>query len=472
MPAAAAAVAAGMATGPGSRVTRLAKSTAASVTPVRPGKTHALSPLDNAMERHAVHVVLYVRAAPGVDREQLKESLSEVLSLYPAMTGRLTRGGGEGGEGAGSAAAAGGEIARRGWVVKCNDAGVRMVDARAAVTLDEWLATATGDEEMDLLHYEPMGPEPYIWSPFYIQLTEFADKSYALGLSCTHMHNDPTAAAIFFQAWAAAHRRTTSTYPPFLHAPALEVSPASPPPPPPLLAEKSSAASTAAAAAMSSATFHFPAAAVRALLSTMEPGTTPFAALAALFWLRIAAADGERELTLALDFRKRMYAPLPWGYYGSVVHFTRARADLAAGLPAVAAALERHVASVPEDELWRAVEWLHARQQQEEEEGKGGAAGYGPFQMYGPELTCVALDHVPMYGAEFAAGAPPARVSCRVGGAAGEGVVIILPAAEGGEARDVVVTLPVEETARVCRDGEVLRHGGQVVFGVKSVKEA
>ncbi|CAN6309376.1 unnamed protein product [Urochloa humidicola] len=281
------------------------------------------------------------------------------------------------------------------------------------------------------------------------------------------MHNDPTAAAIFFQAWAAAHRRTTSTYPPFLHAPALEVSPASLPPPPALLAEKSSAASPAAAAAMSSATFHFPAPAVRALLSTMEPGTTPFAALAALFWLRIAgngaaADDGDRELTLALDFRKRMYAPLPWGYYGSAVHFTRARADLAAGLPAVAAALERHVAGVPEDELWRAMEWLHARQQQEQE----------AFQLYGSELTCVALDHVPMYGAEFAAGAPPARVSCRVGEANGEGVVIVLPAAEGGEARDVVVTLPADATARVCRDGEVLRHGGQVVFGVKAGKEA
>ncbi|CAL4935892.1 unnamed protein product [Urochloa decumbens] len=468
MPAAAAAVAAGMATGPGSRVTRFAKSTAASVTPVRPGKTHALSPLDNAMERHAVHVVLYVRAAPGVDREQLKESLSEALSLYPAMTGRLTRGG-EGAEGAGGAATASGEPARRGWVVKCNDAGVRMVDARAAATLDEWLATATGDEEMDLLHYEPMGAEPYIWSPFYVQLTEFTDKSYALGLSCTHMHNDPTAAALFFQSWAAAHRRSTSTYPPFLHAPALEVSPASPPPPPPLLAEKSSTASPAGAdaAAMSSATFHFPAAAVRALLSSMDPGTTPFAALAALFWLRIAGAgagdDGERDLTLALDFRKRMHAPLPWGYYGSAVHFTRARADLAAGLPDVAAALERHVAGVPEDELWRAVEWLHARQQQQDHEA---------FQMYGPELTCVALDHVPMYVAEFAAGAPPARVSCRVGGAAGEGLVIVLPAAEGGEARDVVVTLPAEATARVCRDGEVLRHGGQVVFGVKAGKEA
>ncbi|KAG2545933.1 protein ECERIFERUM 26-like [Panicum virgatum] len=463
MPAAAAAVAAGLATGPGSRVTRFAKSTAASVTPVRPGKTHTLSPLDNAMECHTVHVVLYCRAAPGLDREPLKESLSEALSLYPAMTGRLTRR--EGGEGAPAEA----EPAQRGWVVKCNDAGVRMVDARAAATLDEWLATATGDEEMDLLYYEPMGPEPYIWSPFYVQLTEFADKSYALGLSCTHIHNDPTAAALFFQAWAAAHRRTTSTYPPFLHAPAFEVSPTSPPPPPPLLADKSSAASPAGAdaAPMSSATFHFPAPAVRALLSSLEPGTTPFAALAALFWLRITgAADGERELTLALDFRKRMYAPLPWGYYGSVVHFTRARADLASGLPAVAAALDAHVAGVPEEDLWRAVEWLHARQQQQE----GGPTG--PFQMYGPELTCVALDHVPMYGAEFEAGAPPARVSCRVGGAAGEGLVIVLPAAEGGEARDVVVTLPAEATARVCGDGEVLRHGAQVVFGAKAGKEA
>ncbi|XP_062212386.1 protein ECERIFERUM 26-like [Phragmites australis] len=463
MPAAMMTVAAGMATGPGSRVTRFAKSTAASVTPVRPGKTHALSPLDNAMERHTVHVVLYLRAAPGgLDREQLKESLSEVLSLYPAMTGRLTRGCGADGGSSGAAAVDG--PAQRGWVVKCNDAGVRMVDARVAATLDEWLATATGDEEMDLLYYEPMGPQPYIWSPFYVQLTEFADKSYALGLSCTHIHNDPTAAALFFHAWAAAHRRTTSPYPPFLHSPAFAVSPASPPPPPPLLAVKSSTAAPATdAAAMSSATFHFPASAVRALLSSLEHGTTPFAALAALFWLRVAnAADGERELTLALDFRKRMHAPLPMAYFGSAVYVARARADLASGMPAVAAALDRHVAGVPEEELWAAVEWLHARQQQDGE----------PFQMYGPELTCMALDHVPMYGAEFEAGAPPVRVSCRVGGAAGEGLVIVLPAAEGGEARDVVVTLPAEATARICRDGEVLRHGAKVVFGPKVEKVA
>lgn len=303
-----------------------------------------------------------------------------------------------------------------------------------------------------------------------LQLTEFSDKSYALGLSCTHMHNDPTAATLFFHAWAAAHRRTTSTYPPFLHAPALAVSPpTSPPSPPPLLAAKSTATTNAAAANMSSATFHFPGAAMRDLLSALEPGATPFAALAALFWLRITAnananaGDGERELTLALDFRKRMHAPLPTGYYGSAVHFTRARADLAAGLPGVAAAVDRHVAGAAEDELWAALEWLHARQQE---------GGEHAFQMYGPELTCLALDHVPMYGAEFELGKPPARVACRVGGADGEGLVMVMPAAEGGEARDVVVTLPAEVTARVCRDQELLKYGAKVLFGPKVEKLA
>uniref|UniRef100_A0A0D3FNZ3 Uncharacterized protein n=1 Tax=Oryza barthii TaxID=65489 RepID=A0A0D3FNZ3_9ORYZ len=413
----AAAMAGGMATGPGSRVTRYAKSTAASVTPVRPGKTHALSALDNAMERHAVYLVLYYRAAPGLDREPLKESLSDVLSQYPAMTGRLTRpaaaaagGGGEGGEGGGATAAV-----HHGWIVKCNDAGVRTVDATAAATLDEWLATASGEEEMDLAYFEPMGPDPYIWSPFYVQLTEFADKSYALGLSCTHLHNDPTAAVLFLNAWAAAHRRD-SPYPPFLHSPALAAKSAAPPPEHPLLAAKSRG-SPDTGGEMSSAT----------------------------------------ELTLALDFRKRMQAPLPTGYYGTAVHFATARADLSSGLASVAAAVERRAAAVPEEELWPAIEWLHARQ----------AAGGEPFQMYGPELTCMALDHVPLYGAEFAAGAAPARAACRVGGASGEGLVIVLPSAEGESARDVAVTLPAAVTARICRDGEVLRYGADVVFGPK-----
>lgn len=95
-----------------------------------------------------------------------------MLSQYPAMTGASRalpprrRRRWRGREGGGATAAV-----HHGWIVKCNDAGVRTVDATAAATLDEWLATASGEEEMDLAYFEPMGPDPYIWSPFYVQVT-------------------------------------------------------------------------------------------------------------------------------------------------------------------------------------------------------------------------------------------------------------------------------------------------------------
>lgn len=88
-----------------------------------------------------------------MDRDKLKESLTEVLTHYPAMTGRLYRD--EEGK----------------WGVKCNDAGVRLLDARVkGVTLDEWLETATAEEEMELAYWEEMNPEVFLWSPFYIQV--------------------------------------------------------------------------------------------------------------------------------------------------------------------------------------------------------------------------------------------------------------------------------------------------------------
>lgn len=129
-----------------------AKSTAVSATPVRPGKTYPLSCLDHLMGRHTLHLVFYYRPGPNLDREGLKESLSEVLSHYPAVTGRLGRG------------------VDGGWTVKCNDAGVRLLDARASVTLEEWLGSATAEEEMELACWEPMGEDPSIWSPYYIQV--------------------------------------------------------------------------------------------------------------------------------------------------------------------------------------------------------------------------------------------------------------------------------------------------------------
>ncbi|XP_008811612.1 protein ECERIFERUM 26-like [Phoenix dactylifera] len=426
----------------GRRVTVFAKSTAVSVSPVRPGKTYPLSALDELMGRHTLHLVFYYRPGPTLDREGLKESLSEVLSHYPAVTGRLGRG--EDG----------------GWTVKCNDAGVRLLDARASVTLEEWLGSATAEEEMELACWEPMGEDPSIWSPYYIQITEFEDKAFAIGLSCTHMHADPTCAILLVRAWADSHRRASIAYAPFFHPPAFLPRP-DPRPDHPLLSLKSSSSALAAAPKMSSATFRFSDLAVKSLLADLQADASPFSALAALFWSRIARASGvppgPGELTLFVDFRKRMHAPLPHGFYGNALHFSRARADLADGVAHVADHLGRHVAGLQEEEFWAAAEWAYERRRRGEE----------AFQMYGPELTCLALDHVTAYGAAFekeGEGGRPAHVSCRVGGADGEGVVVVLPAAEEGAARTVVVTLPEEVAKTICRDDAILRYGPTVMF--------
>lgn len=150
-----------------------AKTTVVSMTPVRQGKTYPLSALDHAMGRHTLRLVFYYRPGPTMDKFKLKESLSEVLSQYPAVTGRLAREEEEGG-------------GRGGWVVKCNDAGVRLAEARARVTLDEWLRSADDEEEMELAYWEPMDADPFIWSPFYVQVHHHSLSLSLIVIICPH----------------------------------------------------------------------------------------------------------------------------------------------------------------------------------------------------------------------------------------------------------------------------------------------
>jgi hypothetical protein len=128
--------------------------TAVSSQPVGSGKTHPLSVLDHAMGLHTIHVVFYYKKNPfGIfDVDPLRIALSEVLCLYPQVTGRLTRG--ESGN----------------WLVKCNDAGVRVLRAKVEATMDEWLRSADSSEEKDLTFWEEIPEEPSTWSPFRIQV--------------------------------------------------------------------------------------------------------------------------------------------------------------------------------------------------------------------------------------------------------------------------------------------------------------
>ncbi|KAK1281716.1 hypothetical protein QJS10_CPB22g01021 [Acorus calamus] len=119
--------------------------------------------------------------ALGELTRKLRESLSTVLTAYPAVTGRLQR------------------DSEGHWMIKCNDAGVRMVEATVKGSVEEWLSHVDREEELRLVHWEDMFQNPCFWSTFYVQLTEFEGGGLAIGLSCAHLLADAACATMLAQ---------------------------------------------------------------------------------------------------------------------------------------------------------------------------------------------------------------------------------------------------------------------------------
>ncbi|KAK6915428.1 hypothetical protein RJ641_020545 [Dillenia turbinata] len=426
------------------RVKVHSKLTQVSSTPVKPGKIHPLSVLDQSMGLHTLHMVLYYRVSPfnSFDLDPLRASLCEALSNYPPVTGRLTR------DDDGN------------WVVNCNDAGLRVLRATVGTTLDEWLGSADAFEELDLTKK--------------VKINEFEGGGVAIGLSCTHLNADPTSATLLLKSWSEVHRREAIAHAPFFHPPALRrrPNPNTDTQSANYYATKSKLVSSPTK--MSTVTFRFSSHMIKNCLSEVQnkcPNATPFDLLAALFWLRIVLLKSKSygdqcALSICIDFRKLMQAPLPYGYFGNALHFsllsTNAE-DLEGGdLGHVAELVHSHVAGIEEEEFWSVIDWLDSRR-----EGKKLAP---PFRMYGPELTCVSMEHMNapkgptesasqplMYAVMFEKDEKPLHVSYHVGNVEGEGLIMVMPSPEEGLGRTVMVTLPEEQTAKLCEDHDILR---------------
>ncbi|KAK4435807.1 hypothetical protein Salat_0744200 [Sesamum alatum] len=115
-------------------VSFICKRTLSSTKPVQPGQFSPLSILDQVMERNHLRVGLYyglqTRRRAGELTKKLRESMSDMLSTFPVVTGRLLR------------------TSEGDWTTKCNDAGVRMVEARAEGSVDEWLKNVDREKEL------------------------------------------------------------------------------------------------------------------------------------------------------------------------------------------------------------------------------------------------------------------------------------------------------------------------------------
>ncbi|XP_047151421.1 hydroxycinnamoyltransferase-like, partial [Vigna umbellata] len=410
------------------RVTLNSKLTVVSSRPVSSGKVHTLSALDRGMGCHSLHVIFYYKNEDNwfksFDLDPLRESLSEVLTQYPVLTGRLVRG-------------ANGE-----WEVKCNDAGVRTIKATVDATLHEWLKSASYSEEKLLVAWDDMPEDPSTWSPFRIQINSFQEGGVAIGVSCSHMMADLTFIASFFKSWTEFHSHFPITHPPLI-APLSTRGHAS--------SSSSSSTKTASATNFATATFKFSSSTIKQCLSKVHdscPNATPFDFLAALFWTRIASVrppktqDQTHSLRICSDFRSLLKPPLPIGYLGNALHFST---------------LSQKVKDVELGGIVSAVHW------QMEKLSEIGASNEGK-RVYGSELTCVCMEHLMeeedqeslLYGAGFVNNEKPVHVSCRVGNVESEGLIMVMPSAEGGLSRSVTVMLAEEEVAELKKDEAIM----------------
>ncbi|WCJ30207.1 HXXXD-type acyl-transferase family protein [Euphorbia peplus] len=431
------------------------KRTVVSSKPVQPGKSFPLSVLDRIMEPNHLRIVYYYRTPPGRDdgetTKKLRESMSEMLTCFPIVTGRLVKD--EQGEN---------------WMVKCNDAGVRMVEAKIKGSLDDWLEKVDSNKEFKLIYWEEMFHKPYFWSTFYVQITEFEEGGIAIGLSCFHLLADPSCATMFVKAWADTTLGRKMMTPPLCH------------PLPRRRADnkisghqiytdlinyyKSTIRPTNSVATTPHKTisFKFTDPMVRACITTARTSglraTTPFQALAGLFWASISKIKGKEngliDMCIGLDMRKVL--GLDEGFFGNCMVFNKVQTN-SAGYDGATRAIEKEMEKMDNQVIMDLIGWL------ENNECKSSPL------INGCDLICANLGGIDPYLATFEQGYEPLRVSYYVEPFAGVGHVLVLPLSPPGGpmSRVVMVTLPETEVVKLCEDDLILRFSPTILMKTK-----
>ncbi|KAL2318112.1 hypothetical protein Fmac_031988 [Flemingia macrophylla] len=405
------------------------------------------------MEKNHIRMVYYYHTSREVEfgevTKKLRETLSEMLTHFPIVTGRLIR-----------------DHERGHWKIKCNDAGVRMVEAKAKGSVEGWLTNLDREKELQLAHWEDMFHKPYYWSTFYIQLTEFEEGGLAIGLSCTHLLADSTCATTFMKAWADISLGNKMITPPLFH-----------PLPPPRprnrnlnhhshvelihhyksLIEKPIALKDVRYTTIS---LGFSDHMVQACISMAQHNgpITPFEALAALFWVSLSKikglGNGLVDMSICLDVRKVL--GLDYGFFGNCMLYNKVHVEGDKFSQAVNA-IRDVVAKMDSEGIMDLIEWLENNDTSSR------------TMMNGHDLVCASLEWVDPYLAVFQEWLKPIHVSQYVEPVLGEGQILILPGqqGEGPLSRVAMVTLTEEEAIKLCEDDVISQFSPSILMSFK-----
>lgn len=403
---------------------------------------HELTSMDLAMKLHYLKGVYFFTsdAVRGISVSDLKEPMFLLLDTYCCVAGRIRRP----------------EDGCRRPVIKCNDSGVRIVEARANKTVDEWLdLNDCGALDDYLIYSHVLGPDLGFSPLVFIQFTWFKCGGLSVGLSWAHILGDAFSASHFISLWAQIIAGHMPTQPPNIptkvakefHFPSLI-------PDKPFSLKRVDPVGdywlSTNTCKMETHSFHVTAKQLDHLLSNTSSSNInvqPFQALSAIIWKSLAKIRGESSepkiVTIcSRDAKEMKNRTLDNGQLISTVQadFSVAKADTMKLLKLIA---EKSL-----DERGMIEEYLLE-----------GDNENSDLLMYGANLTLVNLEDADIYNVELK-GSKPIFVNYSMMGVGDEGVILILPGPENG-GQVITMVLPDGEGVELKNE---LQKGCGILF--------
>ncbi|KAI3459701.1 hypothetical protein Pfo_016364 [Paulownia fortunei] len=385
--------------------------------------------MDLAMKLHYLRGIYYFgsQAFEGLTTLVIKEPMFKWLNQYPMTCGRFRRS----------------ESGRA--YIKCNDCGVRFIEAKCDKTLDEWLEMKDATLEKLLCSNQFIGPELSFSPLVYIQLTKFKCGGMAVGLSWAHVLGDTFFAAEYMNTLG----RVVAGFGPerpinMAHTPTkptkcnrlpnvMEV---------PLSIKRVGPVGdnwvNVTKCKMEAFSFNVTPIQLSHLQSKLNGNGTdfpPFEVLSALIWQCIAKIRGEELEQRVVTICNRSELNKTYGNLRNtqVVSVVKADFPIVDAKPSELATLVKNEALDESKNIEEAVE----RDQ-----------GMPDFIIYGANLTFVNLEEANVYDFEYR-GQKPVSVSYRIDGVGEKGaVLVLLGPKEGGKnsrGRSLTVILPENE---------------------------
>ncbi|KAH6778910.1 hypothetical protein C2S52_010147 [Perilla frutescens var. hirtella] len=385
-------------------------------------KNHHFTNLDLALKLHYITTVHFFGgdAAAGLTIHDFKKPMFLWLQLYYPISGRIRRQDGGGRP-----------------YIKCNDSGVRIVEATCTKTVAEWLAAVNGGDHHRLLVYDqPLLAHDFGFTPLvFLQLTKFECGGLCVGMRWAHFLGDAVSATDCINMWAKIMANQVAP-------PQLLPTPTTPTthhhPPPPLSAVKllESVGDNWLApnnSRIQSHTLHITEEQLSNLLSRERNKNNAeiiFQVISALIWKSMARIREAKIVTVCKNTKSDLKNDELPSNARMVIGVVEAESTVM-----IADADPLEIAKMIAENFVDQTSVID----REMEEGEGKL----DFVVYGSNLTFLNLEGLDLYGLEIK-GRRPIFGSISVGGVGDGGAVVVAPDAGGG-GRVVNLILPEDQ---------------------------